>query len=71
MNIKVIMNSPSPLSKRKVKEAIKEVEVFCSCGLRLGSLNFEDSIVCPECNKEYHLQEGINHFHIITNKPTL
>lgn len=70
MNIKVIMNSPAPLSKNKMKEAIKEVEIFCSCGLRLGSISFDESVVCPECGKEYHLQEGFNHFHIITNKPS-
>jgi len=70
MNIKVIMNSPTPLSKRKVKEKIKEVEIFCSCGLRLGSIDFEDSVTCPECGNEYHLQDGVNHFHVITNKPS-
>lgn len=69
MNLKISLNLDS-LKKEEVRKLIKDVEIFCICGLRLNALDFEHSEVCPECGREYHLQDGIGHFHIIINKPT-
>lgn len=70
MNIKFILNTPNILSKDQIKTLVSEVEVFCSCGLKLTTMSFEQRKTCPECGREYHLQEGNGHFHLIVNKPT-
>ncbi|MDA8210618.1 MAG: hypothetical protein M0021_01845 [Clostridia bacterium] len=70
MNIKFVVSDPHFTSKQMIKELIKEVEIFCACGIQLHKLSFDESVTCPECGREYHLQEGTGHFHIIVNKPT-
>ncbi len=69
MNIKIIFSQPL-LAREEIQNLIKEVEIFCACGVRLGTLAFQESLTCPECEREYHLQDGIGHFHVIVNKPT-
>lgn len=69
MNIKITFTTPY-LTKQDVRKLIKDVEIFCSCGLRLNALDFESSEVCPECGREFHLQDGVGHFHVIVNRPT-
>lgn len=70
MNIKFILNTPNALSKDQIKALVNEVEVFCSCGFTLTPMSFEQCKTCPECGREYRLQEGNGHFHLIVNKPT-
>ncbi|HEX3031658.1 MAG TPA: hypothetical protein VHS59_05370 [Bacillota bacterium] len=69
MNIKITLNTPY-MTKQDVRKLVKDVEIFCLCGLRLHGLDFDNSEVCPECGREFHLQDGTGHFHVIINKPT-
>lgn len=69
MNIKITLNAQY-MTKQDVRKLIHDVEIFCSCGLRLHALDFENSEVCPECGREFHLQDGVGHFHVIVNQPT-
>lgn len=68
MNIKINF-SPLYMTRQDVRKLIKDVEIFCSCGLRLTAVDFDNSEVCPECGREYHLQDGVGHLHVIVNKP--
>lgn len=70
MNIKFLLNGPQFNNKQAVIDLIKEVEIFCACGIQLRKVFFNESETCPECGREYHLQEGTGHFHVIVNKPT-
>lgn len=69
MNIRVKLKMDS-MKKEDVRKLIDDVEIFCSCGLRLHGVDFNTSEECPECGREFHLQDGVGHFHIIVNKPS-